>query len=223
MAKIISRMSDDEVALRKSIELDSHNASAHYNLGYLLAKDPARAHEAAAAYHKAIELEPNNARFVYRLGLLLHENLHGFAEAEIAYRRAIELEPNNARFVYRLGLLLHENLHGFAEAEIAYRRAIELAPADPYYYCGLVSLLVQQQRRSDALMLGARMRELLNVNENWYGLATLDAILGNVEEAIESLRKAADSDNFNREWARIDPDLAAIRGHDSFDEIVGIV
>ena len=188
MAKIISRMSDDEVALRKSIELDSHNASVHYNLGYLLAKDPARAHEAAAAYHKAIELEPNNARFVYRLGLLLHENLHGFAEAEIAYRRAIEL-----------------------------------APADPYYYCGLVSLLVQQQRRSDALMLGARMRELLNVNENWYGLATLDAILGNVEEAIESLRKAADSDNFNREWARIDPDLAAIRGHDSFDEIVGIV
>jgi len=138
-------------------------------------------------------------------------------------RPSIELEPKNARFVYRLGLLSHENLHGFAEAEIAYRRAIELAPADPCYYGGLVSLLVQQQRRSDALMLGARMRELLNVNENWYGLATLDAILGNVEEAIESLRKAADSDNFNREWARIDPDLAAIRGHDSFDEIVGIV
>ena len=65
------------------------------------------------------------------------------------------------------------------------------------------------------------MRALLVVSENWYGLATLDAILGNIEPAIEYLRRAALKINFDRQWARSDPDLSSIRDDPRFDEILG--
>lgn len=185
MTNDILPISEDKVAARQAIEDDPHKASAYYNLGLLLARDPTRANE-----------------------------------AETAYRQAIALEPNNARYVYRLGLLLHENLHRFEEAEITYHQAIALASEDPFYYGGLINLFVQQSRRSEALALSTKMRALLNASENWYGLATLDAILGNVEAAISHLRQAAYKATFNRQWARKDPDLASIRDDPRFDEIV---
>jgi tetratricopeptide (TPR) repeat protein len=172
---------------------------------------------------QAIERNPHSAQTYYHLGLLLAQAPARASETEAAYRRAIELAPDNARYVYRLALWLHENAQRLAEAESAYRRAIALAPTDPFVYGGLVSLLMQQARHSDALTIGAEMRTLLTASENWYGLAALDAILGNVDVAIDHLRKAASGANFNRKWARNDPDLAALRDDPRFDEIVGSV
>ena len=82
-------------------------------------------------------------------------------------------------------------------------------------------MLVLESRQSEALALSTTMRAMLNASKNWYGLATLDAILGNIEEAIGYLRQAAGEANFNRQWARNDPDLASIRNDPRFDEIVG--
>ena len=65
------------------------------------------------------------------------------------------------------------------------------------------------------------MRALLEGGENWYGLATLDAILGNIELAMEYLRKAARESNFDPRWARNDPDLSSLRGHPGFEELLG--
>src|SRR5262245_37520084 len=132
--------------------------------------------EAETAARKAIEVDPYSAIAYYNLGLLLAPEATRASEAETAFRQAIELEPNNAPYLYRLALLLHEKLDRFAEAERAYYRAIELAPDDPYYYGGLVSLLVQQSQQSEALALSTKMRTLLKARENWYGLATLEAI-----------------------------------------------
>ena len=178
--------------------------------------------DSEAAARLAIDLEPHSALARYNLGYLLEEDPTRAGEAETAYRQAIDLDPNNARFVYRLGLLLHEKLVRHPDAEIAYRRAIDLAPDNPfYYYGGLVSLLVQQSRRPEALPLAAKMRALLTAGRLWYGLATLDAILGNTDAAIEHLSQAAREGKLDREWARIDPDLASIRDEPRFIEIVG--
>jgi predicted O-linked N-acetylglucosamine transferase (SPINDLY family) len=186
MPKSIPSVPDVEADIRKGIEENPQNAKAYYDLGYLLAQNPARTSEAETAYHQAIALEPNNAKYIYRLGLLLHDHLHRFGEAEIAYHRAVELAPEN-----------------------------------PFYYGGLISLLVQQSRRSEALVLSIKMRALLNAGETWYGLATLDAILGNADAAFESLVKATRANKIDREWARNDPDLASIRSDPRFDDIIG--
>ncbi len=174
-----------------------------------------------AAARNAIELAPHNAAGWYSLGLLLAQDPARAREAEAAQRKAIALEPNNARYVYRLGLLLHENLQRYEEAEAAYRHAIDLAPDDPFCYSGLVSLLIQQNRRADALAVVEKMRALLSAGEQWYGLAALDSLLGNIDAAIEFLKKAAREDNFNRTWATRDPDLELIRSDPRFGAIVG--
>lgn len=177
--------------------------------------------ESEATFRKAIELNPLSATAYYDLGRLLAQDPVRASEARAAYRKAIELEPNNARYIYRLALLLHENLHSPGEAEIAYRQAIALAPEDPFCYGGLISLLVQGSRPSEALPFSEKMRALLSASENWYGLATLDAILGNSAAAIEYLRRAARRVNFDPQWARNDPDLSSIRDDPRFDEILG--
>ena len=177
--------------------------------------------ENEAAYRKAIALNPQSAIAYYQLGLLLAQDPGRVNEAEVAYRKAIQLEPKNAQYIYRLALLLHENLHRLADAEIAYRQAIELAPDDPFLYSGLIGLLVQQSRRSEALPLSEKMHALLEASENWYGLASLESILGNTNAAIEFLGRAAQDPQFDRQWARNDPDLSSIRDDPRFDEIIG--
>src|SRR5262245_7753807 len=93
---------------------------------------------------KAIELDPENGSAYYNLAMLLARDTMRPGEAESAYQKAVELEPNNAQHIYRLGLLYHEQLQRVDAAEAAYRRAIALAPEDPFFYSGLISLLVQQ-------------------------------------------------------------------------------
>ena len=176
--------------------------------------------EEETTFREAIERNPHSAIAYYNLGLWLSEDPSRASEAEAAYRKAIELEPDNARYIYRLGLLLHENLHRFEEAEIAYRQAIDLAPDDVFYYGGLIGLLVLESRRPEALALSIKMRAMLNASRNWYGLAALDAILGDIEAAIRYLRQAAGEANFDPRWARKDPDLASIRSDPRFDGIV---
>ena len=173
------------------------------------------------SFRKAIELNPHDAVAYYNLGLLLAEDSIRTSEAEAAYRKAIELEPGNARYLCRLALLLHENLHKLDEAEIAYREAISLMPDDPFFYGGLISLLVQQSRQAEALSLGANVRAMLSASGNWYGLAALEATLENTEAAIEYLREASQKASFDRQWTRNDPDLSSIRDDPRFDEIVG--
>ena len=184
-------------------------------------KDEEAVRESEATFRKAIELNPRNGVAYYNLGMLLAQDSTRLREAEAAYHAAIELEPNNAQYIYRFGLLLHENLHRLEEAETAYRQAITLAPDDPFFYSGLISLLVQQSRQAEAMPLSVKMRAMLHATEIWYGLATLEAILGNTEAAIEYLQQAARDGNFNRHWARNDPDLSSIRNDPRFEEIVG--
>jgi Flp pilus assembly protein TadD len=172
-----------------------------------------------AAVRLALELEPTNAQAHFKLGLLLARDMARCHEAEVSFRRAIQLEPSNPNFFYRLALLLHERLGRPLDAEDAYHRAISLAPEEPHFYGGLVNLLVQQSRRADAMFLAEKMRSLLIAGENWYGLATLDAILGNTEDAVFHLSRAAQSGRINHEWARVDPDLASIRDDSRFKVI----
>ena len=137
-----------------------------------MTQDSVSGHNGEAAARKAIVPDPRSARAYFELAMEWGEDPARVAEAESAFRRAIELEPANPRYVYRLGLWLHEHTLRSGAAEAAYRRAIELAPNDAFVYGGLVSLLVQQGRRIEALSLGASMRALLGASRNSYGLAT---------------------------------------------------
>jgi tetratricopeptide (TPR) repeat protein len=54
-----------------------------------------------------------------------------------------------------------------------------------------------------------------------YNLACLEAIQGQVEEALGSLRRALELRPEVAQWAREDEDLASLRGRSEFEELVG--
>ena len=63
---------------------------------------------------------------------------------------------------------------------------------------------------------------------NYYNLACTHALLGDVELALDYLARefrgigrSPGAVSRQREWARTDPDLAALRGDPRFEELVG--
>jgi len=82
-----------------------------------------------------------------------------------------------------------------SESEDTFRKIIELNPEDASAYYNLGMVLAQDSTR-------------LSEAETAY------------RKAIEYLRQAARDENFNRHWARNDPDLSSIRNDPRFDEIV---
>jgi tetratricopeptide (TPR) repeat protein len=57
--------------------------------------------------------------------------------------------------------------------------------------------------------------------DDYYNLACLESIAGNVEAALEHLRLALEKDPGQRKWAKRGPDLEWIRGDKRFWEVVG--
>ena len=58
-------------------------------------------------------------------------------------------------------------------------------------------------------------------SDDYYNLACLESISGNVEAALEHLRLALEKEPGLREWAKRDPDLEWIKGDERFWEVVG--
>ncbi|HZB43893.1 MAG TPA: tetratricopeptide repeat protein, partial [Pyrinomonadaceae bacterium] len=202
---------------RKAIEIDPNYAIAHNNLGNAL-NELKRHEEAEAAYRRAIELDPNYAIAYYNLGTALRD-LKRHEEAEAAYRKAIELDPNYAaahsNLVNLLRLLKRET-----EALTFAERAQQIEPQSPAYQLSLAAIHKKLGHEIEADQYAAQARALLKP-DGWYNLACLESVCGNADAAIENLRRAAQLENFDRDWARKDPDFEWIRDDPRFEEIVG--
>src|SRR5256714_1036518 len=213
----LKRHDEAEATYRKAIELDPSDSFAYNNLGNLL-KDLKRYDEAEATYRKAIELDPSDANVYNNLGLTLRD-LDRYDEAEVAYRKAIELDPSYYFAYSNLGIV-HRDLKRYDEAEVAYRKAMEINPKSPHPLLGLASIHKKLGHETKSSQYAAQARELFEPDD-WYNLACLESVCGNTDAAIENLRRAAEQNKLNREWARRDPDFEWIRDDPRFKEIVG--
>ena len=123
--KQMGKMDESLVAFKKSVQLNSHDAGAHYNLGTIL-KLLGKLEEAEACYRQAIKLKPDYAESYNYLANTLKE-VGKFDLAEASYIQAIELKPDYAEAHNNLGVMLKE-LGSLDEAEASYRQAIKLKP-----------------------------------------------------------------------------------------------
>ncbi len=57
--------------------------------------------------------------------------------------------------------------------------------------------------------------------ESDYNKACIEAIAGNTESALEHLARALERNPGSRAWAARDPDLASLRDHPRFRQLVG--
>jgi len=180
--------------------------------------DEEQIEQAERLWRKGTQVAPDDATAFYNLGLLLHEKLNRPDDAEAAYRQAIQRDPNEPFTYSSLGSLLRLT-HRLEEAIPLFEKSQSLKPR-------LVPLLhlagIHRKLNNAAAwqQFAAQARALIPPDD-WYNLACLESVCGDVDAAIEHLRRAAAKDGFDREWARRDPDLEWIRGDERFEEIVG--
>jgi tetratricopeptide (TPR) repeat protein len=174
---------------QKAIELDSGDATFHYNLGNVL-NDQHETDEAIAEYQKAIELDPRFGWPHDGLGTALRAQ--GKTDEAIAeYKKAIELDPRDATTHYSLGVALSDQ-HKTEEAIAEYKKAIELDPRDalPHNYLG--NALSDQGQTAEAI---AEYRKAIELDPR-YELPhnNLGNALSDPAEAIAEYRKAIELD-----------------------------
>jgi tetratricopeptide (TPR) repeat protein/NAD-dependent SIR2 family protein deacetylase len=174
--------------------------------------------KAEGLYRKAIELDPNYAFAYNNLGNMLAD-LNRYDEAEALLRKAIELNPNDAFAHNNLGnvlLSVNRETEALTFAETAYN----LDPNSPHYLLALASIHKKLGHEAESNQYAKQARELFEPDD-WYNLVCLESVCGHTDAAIKNLRHAAQQPKFNREWARLDPDLEWIRDDPRFKEVVG--
>ena len=186
--KNLNQLKEAEILLRKSIEIKSNFANAHYNLGNIL-KDLGNLKEAELSYRNAIKIEPNFADAYYNLGNIF-KDLGNLKEAEISLQKAIKIEPNFADAHYNLGNIF-KDLGNLKEAEFSYKKAIEFKPDFVDAYSNLGSIYVEFLKYNDAELTTRKAIELKpNYAEAYSNLGGILSELGKLEEAEQSLFKA---------------------------------
>ncbi len=208
-----SRYDEAIAAYSRAIELDPKYAYPHNGLGNVYS-DQSRYDEAIAAYSHAIELDPKDADPQFWLSVVYQL----YDEAIAAYSRAIELDPKDADPHNGLGIV-YQLMKQYEKAEEAFRKAVELDPQRGMCRASLAGLLRKLGREVEAAEQIRIARELL-AKEDTYNRACLEAICGNVEEALALLRMALEKRDSSPEWAERDPDFDSLRGDPRFAALI---
>jgi tetratricopeptide (TPR) repeat protein len=135
------------------------------------------------------------------------------------YRRAIELDPQDVSSYDELGTV-YRLLGQQEQAVAAYQRAIELDPSQVVSYVGLAGVYRRLGEAKESARYAELAREQL-LTDDRYNRACLEAVAGNVEEALRWLGRALVEKPGLRAWARRDPDLHELRKDPRFWQVVG--
>lgn len=142
-----------------------------------------------------------------------------FEQAIIANQRAVKLDPNSPQYLYDLGISYaivgrHEEAIDCMQRliEMDERHALAHATLGGYYKkMGLEDLAEQH--------IGIAMKNYID-DENHYNRACLEALRGNVEQAVDLLRSALEARQIYVEWVLRDPDLDCIRYSPQFKQLI---
>ncbi|MDQ3802061.1 MAG: tetratricopeptide repeat protein [Acidobacteriota bacterium] len=204
---------------RRAIELDPNYFSAYNNLGYLLMNNPEKQAEAEKLLIRATELSPDNPGPYNNLGNLLERHPERQDEAEKFYREAIKVEPANGTAYSNLGrfYLKHER---FEKSLEMYEKALRLEAQPVYPLVGLANLyrLLGNNAKAKAYVDWARD---VTAKDDWYNLATIEAVAGNADTAIENLKKAIEKSPYIKGFVKNSLSLKWISDDPRFKELVG--
>lgn len=130
---------DSDALFRHALDVTTHNAIAHINLGVALEQEDRR-EDALFQYRKALEIDPGRFQAHNDIANLL-TSMGDRDEAAREYQEALRLYPNAALAHVNYGTLLSE-MGRFDDAMSEYTTAAKLAPDDyrPQYLMGKTCL-----------------------------------------------------------------------------------
>jgi tetratricopeptide (TPR) repeat protein len=196
--------------------LNTVMAKAYYDYGYQF-EEQGQYKKAIEKYKQAIKKDPNFIPTYPSLGRLFVK-LGRLEEAKKAYTRAIEKNPKDATSLSSMGRILRLE-HKLEDAILLFEKSRDIKPCFP----PVLNLAGIHRELGNGKCVSRYVSEARKYirPEEWYNLACLESICGNVEVAITALSKAARQQEFNGKSAWSDPDLAWIRDHPSFEKIAG--
>jgi len=143
----LGRLAGAEAALREAIRVQPRAASAHFNLGLLLAERQ-RPAQAQAALRRALELGPRNAAAAYNLAVLVAPASP--TEAATLAGRAADLAPQDPRYAFTQAFYLEKAGNALA-AERALRALVARHPGYRDGWALLGALLEGRGKRTEAV------------------------------------------------------------------------
>ena len=215
------RYEDAISAFRRVTELQPDSAWGHQMLGacYHAMSDLPRA---IAQYQKAAELGNGNA--YSNLGSI-YARQGKVGEAERCYKAAIKLLPTAPKY-HNLGDL-YASLGRKNEADEQYRRAAVLANdqlrSRPRDLGVLTTLAMVEAKLSRFAEADAHLKQAIALAPENADVrlseAIIDGLSGRIDDGLAALAKALDC-GYSSARAVDDPDLAALRAHPRFSELM---
>lgn len=167
---------------------------------------------------RSLQNDSNNAPAWDDLGEL-YKSLKIYQEAIPAYQQAATIDPKNIQYLYHLGCAYA--IEGYSdEAVKTFQQIVKLdsshalahATLGGYYRKMGMEELAQKH-------IGKAVKNFYD-SENEYNRACLQALCGNVENAIELLRTALQTEQTYVDWVLRDPDLDTIRTDPRFKQLI---
>jgi len=157
---------DNETLFRATIARNPAAWMAHFNLGGLLARDPARLAEAIPCFEEALRLNPTMADAHYNLGTILTRLNRPPAEAFAHFESALRLDPANAAIHYNYANALAKAPGRGPDAVAHYRESLRLKPdlAGAHYNLALLLLAQDRARYPEAI---AHLEETLRLTDEF--------------------------------------------------------
>jgi serine/threonine protein kinase/Flp pilus assembly protein TadD len=214
-----------DAASQKALELDPWLAEAHTARGVTLAILKRYA-EARAEFETAIRLDGHlfEARYFYGRACMSEGRL---AEAARLFEEAAQLRPEDYQSLL-LGAGVLAGLGRKPESEAAYRRGLHAAEEHLRLYpdgsralCLGATAWCQLGDRERALDW-ARRAIAVDADEpmTLYNIACVQALLGQTEEALDTLTRAVERGYTNKEWIQNDADFASLHKHPRFEALL---
>jgi adenylate cyclase len=217
---------DAEDAAMRATELDPNSAEA-WAARCAAASIRHDLAAADAAYQRAIACDPTLFEAHYYYGHACIE-VGDFAKAAGLYERAAELRPDDyqalvfARQAYR-GLGRREDERSAALRQLAAaERALAADPSDARALSLSAGSLIVAGRPDEARAWSRRACEL-EPDEHYvhYNAACAFAMLGETDEAMRALERGTEGNQLCRPaWVEHDEDLASLRDHPRFQELL---
>lgn len=171
-----------------------------------------------ARYKRVVQVNPKNAAAWDMLGNL-YKSAGMYKDAVIAYQQAVRVEPGRGIYYHHLGLVCAAERRD-ADAISAFQRVIELEPEHGLAHAALGGYYRKMGLEELAQEHIGKAMRIIYDSENEYNRACLEAICGNVDQALELLRAALDNKQTYVDWVIRDPDLDFIRKDPRFSKLI---
>jgi len=169
---------------------------------------------------KLTAIRKSDSSEVWIVQASIYQGIGLYREAILGYLKALEIDPN---------LRLHTILGALFELEdeteqalVEHHQAVRRHPGDAGGHAGLAGLLGRLKREDVARLALAQARVKITENTSLYTLACIEALDGNVDQALMYLLEFLKESPEIGRWAALDPDLCSLRSHPLFDDLIAI-